>query len=522
MRDHGYGSSHLVYSVGLDKVHEPVISSHFMHQLCMNPRLELYDHQQFSQKSLHIPAAEVRSTLLPAMLNSCREFSRKRAAAAARRAQENYARFGLNQPRQVGLAEHIAEVMFDPHYRRGSRETCSRELIRDRVQRLLANDAPIEMVIPALPFKFSSPLKTRGALPDLAEVNFMLGLYEIVATIELIYRQARPHLRGRLARFTVVSDGSRFNNIVAEPDDRVNQYQAHLRRWIAQLGLQEHIELLDYSLLLRERLPPADRKSKAAIRDRSRVEYATVLWPIFNPCDMAATFRAAAAVDPDPESSNSEGRFFSLLKSLIYTMNYRTLQAFVELPDRQYPALYRELSSHIFEPYAPLDASMLSAVQVRDRDNTTFVCSPQTKEQLRQSVLREAWSAAIEYMAEIKSDRELADDPILNCLPDHFRWTIHPKSGQLAISTSTALGTPVQAWAGAAVFKRTRNGGIRLATLPVLALEGVGAVPIRVSSDDELELAQQPLFYVYPDVQFADVGDLLERICRDLVRDRVS
>ncbi|MFD2349661.1 hypothetical protein ACFSTC_10220 [Nonomuraea ferruginea] len=113
------------------------------------------------------------------------------------------------------------------------------------------------------------------------------------------------------------------------------------------------------------------------------------------------------------------------------------------------------------------------------------------KERLRQMMLRESWACAIDYMAEIKSDRELAEDPILTCLPGHLRWTIHAKAGQLALSTPIAAGIRVQAWAGAAVFKLTRRKDVKLCTLPVLALEGASAIPVRVRGvDDALALAK--------------------------------
>src|SRR5205814_10721779 len=119
------------------------------------------------------------------------------------------------------------------------------------------------------------------------------------------------------------------------------------------------------------------------------------------------------------------------------------------------------------------------------------------KEHLRQAMLNEVWSATISYIAEIKSDRELTSEPISMCLPDHLRWTIHAKPGQLGLLTPAAFGRPVQAWAGAAGVKRAGQGGIRLCTLPVLALEGAGAIPVRSGDgNDALEPVRQPLFYL--------------------------
>jgi hypothetical protein len=498
-----------VYQVGLDEVREQVVSSHFMHKLCRDSRLDLYDDQTFSNRSVAIETRTVYERLLPSLLDACAAFSRERAAAAKLRAVANHCEYGLNSRAKVGYEEYLAEVMFDPHFQRGPRQTCSRLSIRDRIRERLGNGLPIDMVIPALPFKFSSPLKTRGPLPDLGDLNFILGLYEIVAAAELLHREAYPDRPGACARFTVVSDGSRFNRLVGEPDHTVSRYQAHLRRWVTRIGLQDRIKILDYSELLQVQLPADVRETKASFREKFRVEYSDALWPVFDPADTVATLTAALRADPDPESSNLDGRFVSLLRSLVHTIRYQSLDRLAGLSAQMMQSLYREVSAHMFEPFAP-DVPALASLDI-------------TKEQLRRSMLTEAWRAAIEYMAEIKSDRELSRDPILDCLPQFIRWTIHSKAAQLAISTATASGISVQSWAGAGVFKLTKQGRIKLCTLPVLALEGVGATPVCIrESDSELEFAQQPLFYVYPDIKFASVDDLLERIGTQLVRKRAG
>jgi len=507
-----------VYSAGLDRIQEGVVSSHFMHELAGNAELDVYDEEEFAARRLDIDARTVYDSLIPDLLNACRAFCGDRAAATKPRARENYRKYGLRDPGEVGTAEFITEVLFDRQFLRGPRERCSREQVCRKVAERVSAGAPIELVLPALPFKFSSPLKTRGRLPDLAEVNFLLGLYEIVTTIELIYRESRPGPGARLAGFTVVSDGNRFNRLTNEPDSVVELYRNRLDLLIHRLGLGRHITLLDYRSLLRDRLPEPARAQKSTIAIRARAAYENTLWPIFDPCAMTATMKAAAAVEPDPESANPDGRFVALLKSLVYTINYRTLE---RLPADQFRALYRELTAHIFEPYAVLSPAEFREVR------TELAAGPvqhteRVKEGLRQSMLREAWTSAIGYLAEIKSDRELPEDPILTCLPDHIRWTIHAKAGQLAVLTPTVGGAPVQSWAGTAVFRSSGKNRIKLGTLPVLALEGVGAVPVSVIGDDVLPCASQPLFYIHPDVAFADLDDFLARVKTSLVRKRTN
>jgi pyoverdine/dityrosine biosynthesis protein Dit1 len=512
----------LVYKVGLDKYREAVVSSHFMHRFGKDQSLHVYGEQQFCERALRLPAAAVTDVLIPVLSEACRSFCAERAAEAKRRARESFRDYGLATPNAVGTAQFIAEAMFDRQYSRESSKNYSKYLLCTEIAKKVAAGEPIRMVIPALPFKISSPLKSRGRLPDLAEVNFLLQLYEIALTIELLYREARPGDDRRLAEFTVVSDGSRFSALAGEPHNVVETYRLHLLHWVERLGIGGYVTIYDYHDLLKERLPPAARDRKFRIAESAALEYAAAMWPVFDPNEVDRSLRLAADVEPDPERANPEGRFVSLLKSLVYTINYKALKRFEKLGPTEYRKLYREITAHLFEPYHPLGAEQLrQAEQAAGRAEGPAV-SDDVKEYLRQLMLREVWDATILYMAEIKSDRDLSEEPILTCLPDHFRWTIHAKRGQLAIAVPTASGLTVQAWAGTAVFKHTKRG-IKLCTLPVLALEGAGAIPVRIDDPgDLLGLADQPFFYIYPDVEFDGLADFLTKLAPSIVRRRAG
>jgi hypothetical protein len=505
----------MAYQPGLDRIDEAIISSHFMAKLAAEEGLELYGEDEFGDRALDLTGERLRQVLLPGLLAASSRFAEARARAASVRARANFRKYGLDSPARVGTAQIITEVMFDPEFVRGSRELCSREWVCRRISERVREEEPIDLAIPALPFKFSSPLKTRGGLPDLAEVNFILELYEIVASIELLYRQARPHLEGRLARFTVISDGSRFREVVHEPAETIDRYLAHLRLWIARLGLEECITILDYCSLLHENLPAEIRRAKAALFARARREYVETLSPLFDPDDMTRTFRAAARTEPDPESSSSDGRFVPLLRSLVYTVNYQALQGRESLGFAAYRRLYRELTAHLFEPYDLGPAAEGNDPQPSPDGAGSL---PEwSRELLRIRMLQEVWDSAIDYIAEIKSARDLREDPISTCLPAHLRWTIHPKPGQLALRTATASGTSVLAWAGTAAFKPTRQRKVKLCTLPVLALEGIGALPVRsTSGEPPFALGDQPLFYICPGAAAGDLDQLLDNLLDDL------
>ncbi|NOT39096.1 MAG: L-tyrosine/L-tryptophan isonitrile synthase family protein [Alphaproteobacteria bacterium] len=509
----------LNYRASLDNFEEAVISSHFMADLSKDLGLRLYDNDEFWSKSTTIASRAVAESLIPSLRRSASAFAHERACAARLRAMRNHASYGLTHPSQAGASEFITEILFDRQFRDGGLETCSRQALRNEIALRISAGSPIEMAIPALPHKFSCPLKTRGILPDLSDVDFILGLYEIVAAVEELYREDQRKLPKPLARFTIVSDGTRFSELTNESEVGINAYREALARWIEVLQLQDYVELIEYRKLLRDRLPEAAQITKGVLRQRALRDYTSAMSAIFNPSNMTATLREAAIRAPDPECNNPEGRFVSLFKSLIFIVRYHTLDRLHSLSPAQFRDLYRELTSHLCEPFVTLTGDELKEAGEELARCGARVEAAAVKEYLRRAMLKEVWDSTIAYIAEIKSDREQGCDPVSRCLPNHLRWTIHAKPGQLGLRTPSALGKRVLAWAGAAVFKRTKFGGIRLCTLPVLALEGAGAIPVLVADRVRGEI-EQPFFYLYPDIAFTGISGFLEELSTHLIRRR--
>lgn len=517
--DHQLG----LYSPGLDEKSEAVISAHFMHQINQDLNLKTYSAVDFSQKALLMDIEAIRDHLIPTILEASHHFILKRISAAKTRAGKNFKKYGLAKITQISTAEIITEVLFDRQFLKGPKSNCSRLILSKKIRSLIEKNQPIKMTIPALPYKSSSPLKTRGVMPDLSEINFLLSLAEIAHTIDLIYQETNILSQESLAKFTVVSDGSRFNSFLNEPIKSIKTYQDRLKEWIDQLNISNYVEIIDYQWLMDNFLPKDLYRNKIELREQARSQYSKLMLPLFNPDHIEQTINKAIELDPEPESSNPEGRFIPLFKSLIYIIRYKTLWNYTQLHGKQYDDLYIELTRHIFEPYTHLIDSDLQQIAL-------FIKKPQYHskpdpstilEYLRQSMLWEAWNATINYISEIKSDRDLPSEPIATCLPNYIRWTIHAKMGQLAILTTTVSGDPVQAWHGVGVFKLTKNHKIKIYTLPTLLLEGNNATPVIINNGkNNRRFKQQPLFYVYPDIKFKDSGDLLDKIKKNITRSR--
>lgn len=518
-----------VYNAGLRRDQEDVISAHFMHEINQNTELALYSPEEFSSAALPINSKLLSEKLIPLLLDASNKFIAERVAAVKTRAGDNFREYGLDSPSNIGLAETITEVMFDRQFLKGAKSNVSRMIICAQIKELIAQNKPIRMVIPALPYKSSSPLKSRGVLPGFAEVNFLLGLVEIAKTIDLIYREKKPEHKTPMAVFTVICDGSRFNTFLNEPPELLHTYQHYLSIWIKRLGIPDFIELADYKDIISNRLKRTLLDEKNTIRNKVREIYKNIMGPLLNPYDMYETLHKAIELDPDPEEYHEEGRFVPLFKSLIYIVKYKTLSTYVDVHARDFSSLYKDLTRNIFEPYTKLTGEDFHEIS-KFIFNPAITPQPKPEEileYLRQSMLNEAWTATIEYISEIRSDRDLAQEPITTCLPEHIRWTIHAKPGQLAILTTTVSGDPVQPWHGVAVFKPSKKNKIKLYTLPILSLEGIGATPVILKSErsddlNEYEIIKQPLFYIHPDIKFENIDNFFDQLKNTMTRSRKS
>lgn len=402
---------------GLSRTQEAVISSHFMHKISQDVRLHLYDGTVFESRRLTIDQATLKGRLLPILKESSAAYCQQRVEVARRRAIANFRDFGYGSAKDVGASEFMTEALLDKEFSRNGARYNDKCRLNHSLKSRMQRGRPINMVIPALPFKISSPLKARGEFPDLGEVGFLLSLFEISKTLEILYRTEARQFPLPLVRFSVATDGYRFHEAVNKSPGDISRYTQALAAWIDLLGLEDYIKIIEYKSLLHGGLAKEALHRKRMLFEAARTDYSRVLWPIFDPMNVEAALRAAAEVELDPEQENPEGRFVSLFKSLIYTLEYRTLNELSWCSAAGRVSLYRELTANIFQPYAD-DVVDVRPFGPEAVDEDPRQLSHHFKEQLRQKMLREAWQAGIDYISEIRSDRDLEQDPVLACLPE--------------------------------------------------------------------------------------------------------
>lgn len=505
------------YQVGLSNIKEAVISEHFMHKISHNMSLSLYADQYFNNNSLKVPTNTVIDNILPILIESSNSFISSRTNSAESRARKYFREYMLNTQHELSVEHIISELMLDQQFYKGSKKNISRHKLSLKVKGLIEQRKPINLIIPALPFKSSCPLKCRGPNPDLSEVSFLLGLSEVAKSIDTIYKKY-INTDKNMSKFSVICDGKRFNKELNEASNNINNYQNSLRLWVNKLNIMNYVEILDYEESILNKLNKTIYENKLKTKKQTRDKYTSLLLPIFDPYNIDKTIKKAIEIDPDPEATNNDGRFIPLFRSLLYIINYKCLLNYSKNNNVNYNDLYREISRRMFKPYCRLSKKEINYIKSGLESNSMLESSrDQIFEFLRLSILEEAWYAAINYIAEIKSDRDLDSDPVSSCFPDHIRWTIHSKPGQLALLYPTTNGHPVQAWHGSAIFKRNKKNKIKLYTAPCLSIESEGGIPVSTVLNQSSE---QPLFYIHPNIEFIDFYDFICKLSENYSRAR--
>lgn len=106
-----------------------------------------------------------------------------------------------------------------------------------RIRAAVAEDRPLELVLPAFPAKSPSPTKTLGALPDMAERLALRSLQDICDEL------AEAHPPGVV--LTLCSDGAVFADVVGVADADVAAYGARIDELIADLPSLRRFDLPD-------------------------------------------------------------------------------------------------------------------------------------------------------------------------------------------------------------------------------------------------------------------------------------
>lgn len=522
------------YEAGLGRNREAVVSSHFMHAMNLDGSKKAYGAEDFAAQAIHMTPQDVMIRLIPELKKASRKVVEQRSEAAADRARQNYAQYGLASAKEVGTAEIITEAITDRNFRKTNISDEDRRDFRDRIARRIEKGEPIEIVAPMLPNKVACPLKTRGTLPGLAEAGLIARLGEIAGIVDALYPTGKLKPGRRGANFIIVADGRRFKNSWNTPEEVIVEYQKGLQWWIDKLGLTETVSLMDYEHIMTRMLSPEAQKERGDSHKDAMKTLSSALDPLLDVNHLKTSLEAVVAADPFTEDANPEGRFVPLFKSTLYNIRYPALDLYTKKFGEDYVGLYRELTRNIETTFASLDEAgsdrVANYLQHGRKGQAGAPPLHEIKEYLRRSMIAEAWESAKDYLAIVIADRELETDPVTQSMPDVIRFSIHSKPGQIGLKTTSENGDPVQAWHGEGHLRFSGKGKkLKLGNQAVLELETEGNRPVLVREpegrpDDpdclmsRFARCDQPLFYMHPDLGAYDPVALAEEMSNKFVR----
>jgi len=150
--------------------------------------------------------------------------------------------------RQETLYDKIFEVMRSKRFRAGTMKQTqfedNREIFRPLVEERIAEDTPLEFVLPSFPFKHNNPVKVGRRTPDMAEVLCLCQIYSACHALGSVYEPG--------ARFTIIGDGMVYREMFGITEHEASVYRERTQSMIDELGFGDKIELADMADLVAE------------------------------------------------------------------------------------------------------------------------------------------------------------------------------------------------------------------------------------------------------------------------------
>ncbi|MDO8443957.1 MAG: L-tyrosine/L-tryptophan isonitrile synthase family protein, partial [bacterium] len=139
------------------------------------------------------------------------------------------------------LGEKILHIITATRYRNGSLETINLDKYKvsflKKIEYFIKRNKPIELMLPAFPFKIANPLKSSRGDADLAEVAAFCRFNEINLQIKKFYKSG--------AQIHIFHDGHLYYRHFLHELDDANRYFGSLKKFIKLLGLEKIVILHD-------------------------------------------------------------------------------------------------------------------------------------------------------------------------------------------------------------------------------------------------------------------------------------
>jgi pyoverdine/dityrosine biosynthesis protein Dit1 len=145
------------------------------------------------------------------------------------------------KPKGKNLSEQLFNVITSGRYRRGRRYQMGngafdKESIM-KIQNSISHGKPIEIILPAFPFKFTHPLKTGSVGADMSEIVSLSKLHELCTQVKRVYPKG--------LKISIIRDGALYADVFSRSATSAQQYGLDLHRFVKLMGLEDEISFLD-------------------------------------------------------------------------------------------------------------------------------------------------------------------------------------------------------------------------------------------------------------------------------------
>ncbi|WP_445495353.1 L-tyrosine/L-tryptophan isonitrile synthase family protein [Photorhabdus sp. SF281] len=228
----------------MERMKAQISSRHLLIELTRELRYSLYFFGDVNVRSEYISADYFLDEFISLLQNIMNKSISQRQSATliiSRNLQNEY------EVKNIGISEVVSESLFDNYFFKIKKHYTPRNYIRDQVKKCLNKEEKIELLLPILSRKPFSPIKNRGGLADLAEIQTIIRCAKL------------GHLTNNLSptgcKFTILSDGLKYNRACGTPSHIVQEYQNSIIFWIKKLGVEDVINFQDYESWIEEYMP---------------------------------------------------------------------------------------------------------------------------------------------------------------------------------------------------------------------------------------------------------------------------
>ncbi len=457
-----------------------ISSGHRLHKLAEGNSSALYSQEMFDRRALYLSIQFWKGTVLPALQLSINERVSRRLIAAAQRAKSNSNLYGRKIP---GPSEICTEVFFDTQICRPNEAHISRQILHEKIRKLVKEKHRLKIGLPLFSRKPISPIKNRGYLPDLAEMASIARCYEIALILSAVYQD--------VVEFAIYADGKKYRRACQTPNSMIDNYQDGLKDYVVLLKASSLVQVVDYE----EQVCAALGYGRTCVREDTYNEnYANLCRKYagqFNPSDLRESLKAI-------ETKDDLGRQVAYtFNSLAYSVFYRSGNLGDKLIQNNDAAqsIYSEYIKTLFiNPHQEDCDFYIDRTGISRRDFVDLILRMRW----------EAWYATLKYVAISTTDRCLDVWKELN--PGGVKFTIHAKPGEISFvhTSSECKSMTAQHCVGG---MKPSKGGLKVTFEYRLAREANGECPVLLGSTgignpkditvlEMLMLTGQPLFYM--------------------------